>query len=107
MKNWKRVTSKISDIDNQILQTGNMTVKEKLHYAIMHWEILAQTYQNETFGRYLVKGAMTENIILNLVSALEAFAYVINQLYDFQLEPKQVGINHLKIYKNTKRKCEM
>jgi hypothetical protein len=108
MESWKKVTAKISGIDNQILQTGNTTVKEKLHYALMHWDILAQTYQKEGFARYLIQRAMTENIILNLVSALEAFAYVINQLYDFQLKLRQVAIDHPKNHKNRKcLRCEL
>ncbi len=108
MENWEKVTSKIAGIDNQILQTGNTTVKAKLHYALMHWDILAQTYQKEGFASYLIQRAMTENIILNLVSALEAFAYVINQLYDFQLEPRQVAIDHLRNNKNRKcLRCEL
>jgi hypothetical protein len=36
MKNWEKVTSKISGINDHILQTGNRTVKDKLHYALMH-----------------------------------------------------------------------
>ena len=70
--NWNKVTSKITDIDNQILQTGNVTVESKLHYAFMHLEILKQAYQEGSFGRSLIKRAMTENVILNLVSSLEA-----------------------------------
>lgn len=105
MKNWEKVTSKISDIDNRILQTGNRTVKSKLHYALMHWDILAQTYTSGTFAMYLIKRAMTENIILNLVSALEAFAHVINQLYDIQLDQRLVAIDHARIGKSSNRRC--
>jgi hypothetical protein len=105
MKNWEKVTSRISEIDNRILQTGNRTVKNKLHYALMHWDILAQTYTGGTFGMYLIKRAMTENIILNLVSSLEAFAHVINQLYDIQLDHRSVAIDHLGKGKHSDRRC--
>jgi hypothetical protein len=105
MLNWERVTSKISGIDNQILQTGNVTVKNKLHYALMHWTILDQAYQISGSATCLVQCAMTENIILNLVSALEAFAHVINQIYNFQLDPRGVAIDHLLDHKKSKRKC--
>lgn len=105
MIHWNKVTTKISHIDNQILQTGNITVSSKLHYALMHWTILDQAYQTSTFGTYLIKRAMTENIILNLVSALEAFAHVINQLYNLEVDQKWVAIDHVRINKNDKRKC--
>ena len=105
MLNWEKVRSKISAIDNQILQTGNVTVRNKLHYALMHWTILGQAYRVSGSATYLVERAMTENIILNLVSSLEAFAHVINQIYKFQLEPRGVAIDHLHSHKNSKRKC--
>jgi len=105
MLNWEKVRSKISAIDNQILQTGNVTVRNKLHYALMHWTILGQAYRVSGSATSLVQRAMTENIILNLVSSLEAFAHVINQIYNFQLKPRGVAIDHLPNHKRSKKKC--
>jgi hypothetical protein len=55
----------------------------------MHLSILRQA-QNNT-----IKRAMFEDVIINLVSSLEAIAHVLNQVYDINFEYHDVKLDHI------------
>lgn len=96
LKNWERFRQIIQYSPSDILRVAHTTVKTRLGFAEMHLSILAQAKKNQ------MKRAMSEDVIINLVSTLEAIAHILNSFYAFGIEYRHVTIDH-KFPNNEKR----
>jgi hypothetical protein len=99
MPDWQSLTNKIKVnpvfANNVVLNISNTTVELRLEFANMHLTFLRQAYKKDSSNAInFIKRAMMENIIINLVSTLDALAFVINEIYDFRVGYKYVQIDH-------------
>jgi hypothetical protein len=88
LKNWERFGQIIQHSPNDILRVAHTTVRTRLGFADMHLSILGQAKKNQ------MKRAMSEDVIINLVSTLEATAHILNSFYAFGIEYRHVTIDH-------------
>ena len=71
--NWEKINKLIEKSTNDRLQVAHASVKARMGYANLHLSILRQTENNS------IKRAMFEDVVINLVSSLQAIAHVINE----------------------------
>lgn len=105
--NWQYLIPLINVSENEILQIAHTTVATRLHFANLHLYLLLQTYEKKSsFETGFLQRSLTENIILDLYSALDALGHVINQIYDLNINYKLVSIDHRKrSNKKDERRC--
>jgi hypothetical protein len=103
LQNWENLRILIQSTKDEILQVAHTTVQTKLHYANMQLNLLNQVYEPpSSFEKMFMKRSIFESIIINLVSALESTAHVMNQIYELGIDYKQVTIDH-KFFYNERR----
>jgi hypothetical protein len=88
LPNWEEFGKLIARTPNEILSVAHTTVRSRLGFAGMHLSILRQAKNNS------MKRAMCEDVIVNLVSSLEAIAHVLNGYYGFGIQQLTVRIDH-------------
>lgn len=98
LPNWEQVQNLIEKSKNSKLQVAHKTVYTRLSFAKFHLSILRQAENNE------IKRAMFEDVVINLVSSLQALAHFINELYEIGIKEYQVSIDHLYINNEDKHK---
>ena len=87
LPNWEQVQNLIEKSKNSKLQVAHKTVYTRLSFAKFHLSILRQAENNE------IKRAMFEDVVINLVSSLQALAHFINELYEIGIKEYQVSID--------------
>ena len=103
LPNWENLRILVQSTANEILHIAHKTVETKLHYANMELNVLNQLYNHpSSFEKSLIMRSVFENIIVNLVSSLESTAHVINEIYELNVDYKQVTVDH-KFFNNEKR----
>jgi hypothetical protein len=98
MPNWEK-GEKIESTDtfcsNHVLNTAHRSTKNKLEAAHLHLSILNQAYGlSPSQATLFLNRTMTENILFNLASGLDALAHVVNQIYGFDIDFHRVQIDH-------------
>lgn len=99
MPKWKEIDGKIRNnsrfVNNRVLFLAHKTVKYKLEFAFFHKATLFKAYHlQSTHAKTLLKRCMTENVIINLSSSLDAIAHEINQINGFSIPFYKVQIDH-------------
>jgi hypothetical protein len=80
LTNWEKFRKLIEKSPNEILQVAYTTIRTRLGFADMHLSILTQAQDNR------LKRAMSEDVIVNLVSSLESTGHVSNGFYGLGIE---------------------
>jgi hypothetical protein len=88
LPNWEIFRKLTEKSSNDILQVAHKTISTRIGFASMHLSILRRAENN------LMKRAMFEDMIINLVSSLEAIGHVLNAFYNFGIEYRRVTIDH-------------
>lgn len=101
---WNCLQPFINSSLNSVLQVAHKTVEVKVHYASLNLFMLLQSYEkgrSSSFEPSFMRHSLTENIIINLNSALESISHVINQIYNIGVDFNLVSIDH----KKSKKDC--
>ena len=98
LPNWEQVQNLIEKSKNSKLQVAYKTVYTRLSFANLHLSILRQAENNS------IKHAMFEDVVINLVSSLQALAHFINELHEIGINEYKVSIDHLYINNEDKHK---
>jgi hypothetical protein len=107
---WEKVGKKIANnkiySNNDILNTAHVTTKFKLEAAHLHLSILNQAYEiSPSHATQFLKRAISESILFDLASGLDALAHVINQVYGFSIDFHRVQIDHHRPTQNNEGDC--
>ena len=96
MPNWEKFNDLTKNSSKEIMSVSHTTVRTRLGFAQMHLKILKQAENNE------MKRAMSEDVIVNLVSTFEAIGHLLNGFYNIGIEDRIVTIDHK--FPNSKRR---
>lgn len=99
LPNWEKFGKLIEKSPNDILRVAHTTVRSRLGFAGMHLSILRQA-ENISMIR-----AMSEDVMINLMSSLEAMGHILNAFYALGIDYYSVTIYH-KSYHNEKKHKE-
>jgi hypothetical protein len=110
MPNWENLGKKIANsyiyANNDILNTAHRSTKCKLEAAHLHLLILNQVSGfSPSHAMLFLKRTMTESILFDLASGLDALAHVINQVYGFNIDFHRVQIDHHRPIQNDEGDC--
>jgi hypothetical protein len=75
LPNWEKFGKLIEKSPNDFLRVAHTTVRSRLGFAGMHLSILRQA-ENISMIR-----AMSEDVMINLMSSLEAMGHILNAFY--------------------------